>query len=227
MTNIHAHELHQMVRSWLLAEDPYGMNQRTEPTFNDPAGYPKGWGDTQGNQIGSARSTVPASQNPGAGGTVTSDRLRASTEGEAAVANALTPASGADALRAQNYGRGAVDRELQKPPTPNVNSEAFQGERNPRAQGWGESAVGRATGPSPTAEVDRTRAQGWGEAAVDKALNPPMGSGGGFWMPAEAADTAGAVGEQAVEGALAKKARSKVARGRLKDPQDPDDRQSE
>jgi hypothetical protein len=33
---------------------------------------------------------------------------------------------------------------------------------------------------------------------------------------------ASAVGEQAVAGELAKKARSKMARGRLKDPQDPD-----
>jgi hypothetical protein len=120
-----------------------------------------------------------------------------------------------------------VQRELEKPPTPNVKSEAFQGERDPRAQAWGEQAVGQATAPSPTAEVDRTRGQAWGESAVDKALNPPMGSGGGFWAPGEAADTASAVGEQAVAGELAKKARGKVARGRLKDPVDPDERSPE
>ena len=36
MTNVRAHELHQLMRSWLLAEDPYGMNQRQEPTFGTP-----------------------------------------------------------------------------------------------------------------------------------------------------------------------------------------------
>jgi hypothetical protein len=206
MSNIHAHELHQMVRSWLLAEDPYGVNQRQEPTMGtaQPQLYTPG--------------SVPKGAAPGRNPT-------AQSAGEGAVANALTPASGADALRASNYGRGAVDRELQKPPTPNTASEAFQGARDPRAQAWGEQAVGQSTAPSPTAEVDRTRAQAWGESAVDKALNPPTGTGGGFWMPGEAADTASAVGEQAVGGELAKKARSKMARGRLKDPIDTEDRQ--
>ena len=185
-----AHGLHQLMRSWLLAEDPYGLNNRIEPTMGTmtPPGAPASGG------AGSAPSA---------------------------------PAPSGDALRAQNYGRGAVQRELEKPTPVNVNSEAFQGERNPRAQAWGETAVDRANAPSPTAEVDRTRGQAWGEDAVDKALNPPTGSGSGFWAPGEAADTASAVGQQAVEGALAKKARSKVARGRLKDPQDPDDRQPE
>jgi hypothetical protein len=186
------HGLHQLMRSWLLAEDPYGMNNRIEPTMGTPA--PAG---------PAAAATAPAGS--------TADAVQAA----------------APALRAQNYGRGAVQRELEKSPTPNVKSEAFQGERNPRAQGWGEQAVGQSTAPSPTAEVDRTRGQAWGEQAVDKALNPPMGSGGGFWAPGEAADTASAVGEQAVGAALAKKARGKVAKGRLKDPQDPDDRQPE
>jgi hypothetical protein len=180
------HGLHQLMRSWLLAEDPYGLNQRIEPTMGTPA------------PAAPAAAPAPAAAGPDA------------------------IAAAAPALRAQNYGRGAVQRELEKPPTLNVKSEAFQGERDPRAQAWGEQAVGQSTAPSPTAEVDRTRGQAWGEQAVDKALNPPMGSGGGFWAPGEAADTASAVGEQAVAGALAKKARSKMARGRLKDPQDPD-----
>ena len=151
-----AHGLHQLMRTWLLAEDPYGMNQRTEPTMGTmtPPGAPASGGAV-------SAPSAPA-RNP-----------TAQTAGEGAVANALTPASGADALRAQNYGRAAVDRELQKPPTPNVKSEAFQGERNPRAQAQGESAVG----------------------------------------------------QQAVEGALTRAARNKVAKGRLKDPVDPDDRQ--
>ena len=185
-----AHGLHQLMRSWLLAEDPYGLNNRIEPTMG----------------------TMSAPGAPASGGA-----------GSAPSA----PAPSGDALRAQNYGRGAVQRELEKPTPVNVNSEAFQGERNPRAQAWGESAVDRANAPSPTAEVDRTRGQAWGEDAVDKALNPPTGSGGGFWAPGEAADTASAVGQQAVEGALAKKARGKIAKGRLTDPQDPDDRQPE
>ena len=178
-----AHGLHQLMRSWLLAEDPYGLNQRQEPTFGtmSPPGAPASGG------AGSAPS-APAT-GP--------DAVRA----------------GSDALRAQNYGRGAVQQELEKPPEVNVNSEAFQGERNPRAQAWGETAVDQANAPSPTAEVDRTRGQAWGENAVDKALNPPTGSGSGFWAPGEAADTASAVGENAVAGALAKKARGKIARG--------------
>ena len=190
MSDINAHQLHQMMRSWLLAEDPYGLNNRIEPTMGTPA------------------PAAPGAAPAPAGG--------------AAAVEAAAPA-----LRAQNYGRGAVQRELEKPPVPNVGSEAFQGARDPRAQAQGEQAVGRATAPSPTAEVDRTRGQMWGEDAVDKALNPPTGSGGGFWAPGEAADTASAVGQQAVEGSLAKKARSKVAKGRLTDPQDPDDRQPE
>jgi hypothetical protein len=174
-----AHGLHQLMRSWLLAEDPYGLNNRIEPTMGTPAPAMAG------------APTSPAA--PGRG------------------ADAV--AAAAPALRAQNYGRGAVQRELEKPTPLNVNSEAFQGERNPRAQAWGETAVDRANAPSPTAEVDRTRGQAWGEDAVDKALNPPTGSGSGFWNPGEAADTASAVGQQAVEGALAKKARGKIARG--------------
>ena len=221
MSNIKAHELHQMVRSWLLAEDPYGMNQRQEPTMGtmSPPGAPASGG------TGSAPSA------PAGGDYQVTNPNRASRIGENAVADALNGPdavqAGSDALRAQNYGRAAVQRELEKPTPTNVNSEAFQGERNPRAQAQGAAGVERELAPSPTAEVDRTRGQAWGENAVDKALNPPTGSGAGFWMPGEAADTAGAVGEQAVAGSLASKARSKMARGRLKDPVDPDDRQPE
>ena len=171
------HGLHQLMRSWLLSEDPYGMNNRIEPTMGTPA-------------------PAMAGAPPAAPG---------------GVADAV--ASAAPALRAQNYGRGAVQRELEKPTPQDVNSEGFQAERNPRAQAWGENAVDRANAPSPTAEVDRTRGQAWGENAVDKALNPPTGSGGGFWAPGEAADTASAAGQNAVEGALAKNARGKIARG--------------
>ena len=188
-----AHGLHQLMRSWLLAEDPYGLNNRIEPTMGTPA------------------PAAPAAAPAPVAATGSPDEI----------------AAAAPALRAQNYGRGAVQRELEKPTPQNVNSEAFQGARDPRAQAQGEQAVGRSTAPSPTAEVDRTRGQMWGEDAVDKALNPPTGGGGGFWMPGEAADTASAVGQQAVEGALAKKARGKIAKGRLADPQDPDDRQPE
>jgi hypothetical protein len=179
------HGLHQLMRTWLLSEDPYGMNQmpRTEPTI-----------DTQ----------------PRSG--------KAKAAGTAAVENALAPDP-----RAAEAGPDAVAQQL----FGGQGARYSEAERDPRAQAWGEQAVGQATAPSPTAEVDRTRGQAWGEQAVDKALNPPMGSGGGFWAPGEAADTASAVGEQAVAGELAKKARGKVARGRLKDPVDPDERSPE
>lgn len=167
MSNIRAHELHQMVRSWLLAEDPYGMNQRQEPTFGTP--QPAG--------------AVPA---PGRSPV-------AQAAGESAVANATAPDP-----RGETAGPEAVAKQL----FGGQGARYSEAERDPRAQAWGENAV-------------------------DKALNPPTGSGGGFWMPGEAADTASAVGEQAVAGSLAKKARSKMARGRLKDPVDEDDRQPE
>lgn len=37
--DVHPATLHKLMRSWLLAEDPYGVNQRQEPTF-DPAVAP-------------------------------------------------------------------------------------------------------------------------------------------------------------------------------------------
>ena len=59
MSDIHAHELHQMMRSWLLAEDPYGVNQRIEPTMGtqSPPGAPATGG------AGSAPS-APATGSP-------------------------------------------------------------------------------------------------------------------------------------------------------------------
>jgi hypothetical protein len=188
MSNMHAHELHQMMRSWLLAEDPYGVNQRTEPTMGTPAPAAPG-------------------RNP-----------TAQAAGESAVADATAPDP-----RGETAGPQAVEQQL----FGGQGARYSEAERDPRAQAWGEKAVGQATAPSPTAEVDRTRGQAWGESAVDKALNPPTGSGMGMWAPGEATDTASAVGENAVAGALAKKARGKVARGRLKDPEDPDARQAE
>ena len=107
--------------------------------------------------------------------------------------------------------------------------------RNPRAQTAGEGAVANALAPDPRAAtagpaavesqlfgmqgapyseaVSNPRAELWGENAVDKALNPPTGSGSGFWQPGEAGDVASAVGQSAVEGALKKRARGKIARG--------------
>jgi hypothetical protein len=181
--------LNQLMRTWLLSEDPYGTQGGT-PTMQQP--------------------TMP---DP-----------RASIAGQAAVADALAPppppppdpraaAAGPDAVAQQLFG--------------GQGSRYSEAERSPKAQAQGEQAVDRALAPSPTAEVDRTRGQMHGESAVDRALNPPTGSGAGFWAPGEAADTASAVGENAVAGALTKKARGKVARGRLKDPEDPDARQPE
>lgn len=204
MTNMRAHELHQIMRSWLLAEDPYGMNQRIEPTFGTPA------------------PTMPGSEAPGGRVGTTPNTTRGSYWGGKAVAQELANPPPPDP-RAAEAGPEAVAKQL----FGGQGARYSEAERDPRAQAWGENAVEGSTAPSPTAEVDRTRGQAWGENAVDKALNPPTGSGGGFWMPGEAADTASAVGEQAVGGELAKKARSKMARGRLKDPIDTEDRQPE
>jgi hypothetical protein len=202
-----AHGLHQLMRSWLLAEDPYGMNQRIEPTMGTtapPAASPAaaqepagGWGARYPGNPGSWAETAPAPDT------------RAAEAGPQAVANQLFGGQGA---RYSESGRNAAVPD--------------------RASMKGEAAVERALAPSSTAEAGRNaaipdRASMAGENAVDKALNPPMGSGGGFWAPGEAADTASAVGQRAVEGALTKAARNKVAKGRLKDPIDPDDRQPE
>lgn len=177
MSNMHPHDFHQLVRTWLLAEDPYGVNNRIEPTF------------------GNAAAPAPAA-----------------------------PAAPPPDTRGQTAGPQAVERELR----PSRSSESGRNAMIPdRASSQGETAVQRALAPSPTAEVDRTRAQAWGEDAIDREFNPPAGSGAGFWAPGEAADTASAVGEQAVGGALAKKARGKIARGRLKDPRSEDDAPSE
>ena len=150
------------MRSWLLAEDPYGMNQRQEPTFGTP-------------RI-DAQRTPP---QPGA-------KRRANSGSRER-----------DSPRPARSGGGTA-KPCERQLFGGQGARYSEAERDPRAQAWGEQAVDRSTAPSPTAEVDRTRGQAWGEQAVDKALNPPMGSGGGFWMPGEAADTASAVGEQAV-----------------------------
>ena len=156
--------LNQLMRTWLLSEDPYGTQGGT-PTMQQP--------------------TMP---DP-----------RAAIAGQAAVADALAPPP---------------------PPPP-----------DPRAAAAGPDAVAQQLfggQGSRYSEAERSpKAQAQGEQAVDRALNPPTGSGAGFWAPGEAADTASAVGENAVAGALTKKARGKVARGRLKDPEDPDARQPE
>jgi hypothetical protein len=196
MGDLSPYDLHRLMRTWLLAEDPYGMGAQS--------------GSTPQHRIEPTIDTQPRSG-------------RARGAGESAVANALAPPP--PDPRARPAGEAAVQRELA--PSPYGEADPRNAAYPDRAATQGEAAVDRALAPSPTAEVDRTRGQAWGEAAVDKALNPPLGSGGGFWAPGEAADTASAVGEQAVGGALAKKARSKVARGRLKDPQDPDARQPE
>jgi hypothetical protein len=188
------HGLHQLMRSWLLSEDPYGLNNRIEPTMG----------------------TVPGAPAP------------------PAPAPAAAPPSG-DALRAQNYGRGAVDRELNYPKPPQVGSEAFQGARDPRAQAWGEGAVDKAVNPSPRySEAPRSdRGQMWGEQAVEKAAQPqPLDMSGapGYASPEEAQMTAEAAGRGAVAGALQMPTGDAIrakAKKRLKDPQDPDERQAE
>ena len=198
MSNVRPHELHQVIRSWLLAEDPYGMSAQSA---------------TPGGRI----EPPMMDTNPRSG--------KARGAGEAAVADAL--AQPPPDPRAPAAGESAVARAL----GPQVGSEAFEGTRDPRAQAWGETAVGRATGPDVGSEAFQASrspaAQSQGESAVDRALNPPTGSGMGMWAPGEAADTASAVGQQAVEGALAKKARGKIAKGRLKDPVDEDDKSPE
>ena len=193
MGELHPHQLHQMIRTWLLAEDPYGMNNRIEPTMGTPAPAMAG-----GAPAPAAAPAAAPAPDP-----------RAAAAGPEAVENQLFGGQGA---RYSESGRNAAVPD--------------------RASMKGEAAVERALAPSSTAEAGRNaaipdRASMAGESAVDKALNPPMGSGGGFWAPGEAADTASAVGENAVAGALAKRARGRVAKGRLKDPQDPDDRQPE
>jgi hypothetical protein len=183
MSNIHPHDLHQAVRSWLLAEDPYGMNmnQRQEPTFPD---------------------------------------MRAPMVGQAAVANATAPPP-PDPRNptAQAAGESAVEGAVD--------------ERNPRAQFQGVKAVRSELAPElappPMTEMQRLQMRGalgdaQGKLAAAGGFAPTGGGGGGGWAPGESEAWASSVGQSAVEGTLAKKARGKIAKGRLKDPVDEDDK---
>ena len=62
MSNVRPHELHQVIRSWLLAEDPYGMSAqsispggRIEPPMMDTnprSGKARGAGEAAGDELG-------------------------------------------------------------------------------------------------------------------------------------------------------------------------------
>ena len=185
MSHMHAHELHQMVRSWLLAEDPYGVNQRQEPTFDTPA--PAGAG-------------APAAGAP----QLPSRPIMARDAGERAVEKALKPpepprySEAASNPRAEMWGRQAVGDALASNPR---YSEAA---RDPRAQMWGEQAVDEAT--AKPGQLDMSGAPGYaspeeaqmtasaaGQGAVARALaRGKIARGGGepkpMFAPARTSD---------------------------------------
>lgn len=184
MSDLDAHSLHKLMRSWLLDEDPYGMNNRIEPTMGDA------WRAPTSPPARPAPAGAESNPRPSSSPVVSlPPDTRAATAGPEGVANQLFGGQGArysEAARdprAQAWGEQAVERAT----GPDVSSEAFQGARSPVAQAQGESAV-------------------------DRALSPPTGSGSGFWTPGEGGDMASAVGQSAVERALAtkKKARSRL-----------------
>lgn len=168
MGDMHPAQLHKLMRTWLLSEDPYGLNQRQEPTFDTPQSQVMG------------QMNPPAGDNPSIPQPTRPRSPAARAAGESAVDKALKPTTrgeGEHSDRAQAWGTQAVDKAIN---APNVQSEAFQGERNPRAQAWGTEAVGEATAkPAPlpmnapgwaSPEEAQAWASGVGQSAVERAL---------------------------------------------------------
>jgi hypothetical protein len=141
------HGLHQLMRSWLLAEDPYGMNQmpRVEPTI-----------DTQ-----------PRSGKAKAAGTAAVENAlapdpRAAAAGPDAVAQQLFGGQGARYSeaerdpRAQAWGESAVDKAL-NPPTGSGGGFWAPGEAADTASAVGEQAVGEALAKKARGKMARGR----------------------------------------------------------------------
>lgn len=198
MGNLDHHSLHQLIRSWLLAENPYGMNQggQIEPMMGRAGGT--GGEDVQaalkrGDPRAHGEKAVEAALAPGA-------RTEPTVSGETAHA----------------AGTAAVEGEMDR-----ANTEAWQakmqGRKADRARAGkeGRAAVADATRPAAVrAMIAAQQAQpqwvapeesaGWasavGQSAVEGARPPPQGPSG--WYPP-------------------------VGKGRLKDPENPDARPPE
>ena len=97
-----AHGLHQLMRSWLLAEDPYGLNNRIEPTMGTPqpamAGQAPAPADPRASEAGTAAvdkemDKVNTEQWRNKMEGRKAQRAQAAEQGRAAVGDALSPAN--------------------------------------------------------------------------------------------------------------------------------------
>jgi hypothetical protein len=175
------HGLHQLMRSWLLAEDPYGMNQmpRVEPTLDTQprSGRAKAAGTAAVEnalapdpRAAEAGPDAVAQQLFGGQGAPYSESGRnaaypdvASTQGEAAVGRALAPSPTAEAGRAAAYpdrastqGESAVDKAL-NPPMGSGGGFWAPGEAADTASAVGEQAVGQALAKKARGKVAKGR----------------------------------------------------------------------
>jgi hypothetical protein len=158
MSDIHAHDLHQMIRTWLLAEDPYGMNQmpRTEPTLdtNPRSGRAKAAGE------GAVDAAIGRNPKAKAAGTkAVGAELAPST-----VPPGAYPEAGRNALvpdRASSWGQDAVAKATAPQPLPMGGAPGWQSpeEASAWASSLGQSAVAGELGgaggfppPSPSTE---------------------------------------------------------------------------
>lgn len=147
MSNIDPHTLHQVMRTWLLAEDPYGMkgggpSGRVEPPMGRPAGELAVGPHQPGEQPGLARS-----------------------QGESAVERALAPGARAEpnasGASTRAFGTEAVDQAMDKAMT----------------QQWVDRMrASKAGKKSVSGEMDKAATEGWKEkmkAGKDAKSAPP------------------------------------------------------
>lgn len=172
MSDIHPHDLHQLMRTWLLAEDPYGMRGGGGPSgrIEPPMGRPGGPNDL------------------------------ARVQGENAVERALAPGVRAEPTvsgeTARAAGTGAVDKEMDKAATEAWRAK-MEGRKADRARAGseGRAAVADAISPAEVRKMIAARAAQptWsspgesgayagmvGENAV-AGVTPPPGPAG--WYP--------------------------------------------
>lgn len=246
MSDIHAHDLHQMIRTWLLAEDPYGMNQmpRTEPTLdtNPRSGRAKAAGE------GAVDAAIGRNPKAKAAGTkAVGAELAPST-----VPPDAYPEAGRNALvpdRASSWGQDAVAKATAPQPLDMSGAPGWQSpeEASAWASALGQSAVGSAVNANTNRPTSVVRGPSAGqltpeqEAQVQEMMRRSMADvpeGDEFVHDTSAVDEflAGQNRPQGMGGfpppspstepptGEAIKSRAKK---RLKDPEDPDARQPE
>lgn len=196
MGDLHPSQLHQLMRSWLLAEDPYGLNQRKEPTFPDTRA------SKAGEKAVAGATAPPAAEEP--------RDEKAQLVGEAAVKGALDPSvygeSEENAQKPRPYTADEIkNRARAKMPAPNWTSPE---ESAAYAKGVGQSAVEGAVGSQAPAPFPLSP-----HFPDPMPMTPPGTYFGpdavtneeGRWWPGEASAAARSLGRNAVERELTDK----------------------